>query len=79
MLVLQHGSFGGPGLSSDEYYTAGSDDFRAYVWKVPDVEELREKRRVVQKTAWVERDTERSVEKTIGELCTKWADIMNFC
>lgn len=50
----QHGSFGGPGLPADEYYTAGSDDFRAYVWKVPRVEELKEIRRVVGKTSWVE-------------------------
>ncbi|THH11146.1 hypothetical protein EW145_g844 [Phellinidium pouzarii] len=43
----QHGAFGGPGLSYDPYYTTGSDDFRSYVWKIPEVAELVEKRRVV--------------------------------
>ncbi|KAF7796301.1 hypothetical protein EIP86_007478 [Pleurotus ostreatoroseus] len=49
---VQHGSFGGPGLDSDEYYSAGSDDFCAYVWKVPGVEELRLARETVSANRW---------------------------
>ena len=48
----QHGSFGGPGLDKDIMYTAGSDDFRGYVWKVPPVAELIEKRREIGAREW---------------------------
>lgn len=48
----QHGSFGGPGLIEDEYYAAGSDDFRGYVWKIPPVAALTEERRVIAAREW---------------------------
>ncbi|KWU45602.1 WD40 repeat-like protein [Rhodotorula sp. JG-1b] len=46
--TTKHGSFGGgadatPGRGL--YYAAGSDDFKAYVWEVPNLERLREGRR----------------------------------
>lgn len=46
--TTKHGSFGGgvdaaPGRGL--YYAAGSDDFKAYVWEVPNLEHLREGRR----------------------------------
>lgn len=46
--TTKHGSFGGgvdaaPGRGL--YYAAGSDDFKAYVWEVPNLEHLREERR----------------------------------
>ncbi|KZP18586.1 WD40 repeat-like protein [Athelia psychrophila] len=44
--TMKHGSFGGPGLSTDSYYAAGSDDFLGYVWKIPDPAQLLEERRV---------------------------------
>ena len=39
----QNGSFGGSG--DNLYYAAGSDDFAAYVWKVPPLESLKERGR----------------------------------
>ncbi|KAJ8291643.1 DDB1- and CUL4-associated factor 5 [Rhodotorula toruloides] len=50
--TTKHGSFGGPvGAAPGEglLYAAGSDDFRAYVWKVPSLEALREQRCKVEK------------------------------
>ena len=35
------------------YYTAGSDDFRAYVWKIPDESALLESRKVVEYSDWI--------------------------
>lgn len=40
---VQHGSFGG--TDEDLYFSAGSDDFGAYVWSVPPVEVLKSRRR----------------------------------
>ncbi|OZJ01652.1 hypothetical protein BZG36_05204 [Bifiguratus adelaidae] len=37
--TMKHGHFGGPG---GNYYLAGSDDFRIYSWKIPDIDYLRE-------------------------------------
>ncbi|KAL4250057.1 DDB1- and CUL4-associated factor 8-like protein [Abortiporus biennis] len=50
--TIKHGSFGGPGLSTDEYYSAGSDDFRGYIWKIPDLETLRLNRERVSAKQW---------------------------
>lgn len=48
----QHGSFGGFGSDRDSYFAVGSDDFRAYLWKIPDEHELLERRRVVEGWEW---------------------------
>lgn len=50
--VMQHGSFGGPALSRDEYYAAGSSDFRAYVWKIPDSSHLVQQRQHLDIDQW---------------------------
>ncbi|GAA5862389.1 hypothetical protein JCM8547_007625 [Rhodosporidiobolus lusitaniae] len=45
--TMKHGSFGGgSGASAGRglFYAGGSDDFKAYVWEVPDVETLRRRR-----------------------------------
>lgn len=50
--TTKHGSFGGPvGASPGDglLYAAGSDDFRAYVWKVPSLEALRKQRCKIEK------------------------------
>ncbi|KAF9013305.1 WD40 repeat-like protein [Cyathus striatus] len=49
--TMKHGSFGGPGLT-DEFYCAGSDDFRAYLWKIPSITELTERRREIISNDW---------------------------
>lgn len=59
----QHGSFGGPSLISDAYYGAGSDDFRGYVWKIPETPGLLEQRKEIDADHWSLEDDE-----TIGVL-----------
>lgn len=49
---FQHGSFGGPGLGGDELYCAGSDDFQAYVWKLPDPAALVDRRENHDAVMW---------------------------
>lgn len=48
----QHGSFGGPSLTSDAYYAAGSDDFRGYVWKIPETPVLLGQRKEISADRW---------------------------
>ncbi|KAM6494060.1 WD40-repeat-containing domain protein [Amanita muscaria] len=50
--TMKHGSFGGFGLETDDLYVAGSDDFRAYVWKLPPVPELLEQRQIISEHDW---------------------------
>ncbi|KAI0670884.1 WD40 repeat-like protein [Trametes maxima] len=50
--TMKHGSFGGFGLDTDDYFAHGSDDFRAYVWKIPTDAALRERRNVVTHYEW---------------------------
>ncbi|KAI0317617.1 WD40 repeat-like protein [Amylostereum chailletii] len=47
--TVKHGSFGGPG---DGYYTAGSDDFRGYIWKIPPASALVEQRETISDIDW---------------------------
>lgn len=51
--TIKHGSFGGPSLNSDAYYAAGSDDFRGYVWKIPETSVLTEQRREIGVDSWL--------------------------
>ncbi|KAF8798922.1 WD40 repeat-like protein [Phlegmacium glaucopus] len=50
--TMKHGSFGGPGLDTDDLYAAGSDDFRGYVWKIPPISVLEEQRKVFSVNEW---------------------------
>ncbi|TDL22196.1 WD40 repeat-like protein [Rickenella mellea] len=59
--TIKHGSFGGPGLDEDIYYSMGSDDFRTYVWKIPELSELRAKRREVSWEDWTTTESPRTV------------------
>ncbi|KZT44597.1 WD40 repeat-like protein [Sistotremastrum suecicum HHB10207 ss-3] len=49
---LKRGSFGSLGSDDEQYYTSGSDDFRAYVWKIPPVEVLKEQRQTIDADRW---------------------------
>lgn len=40
-------------MDTDIYYGAGSDDFRGYVWKLPPVTELVEKRIEMTQKEWL--------------------------
>ncbi|KIP10171.1 hypothetical protein PHLGIDRAFT_28569 [Phlebiopsis gigantea 11061_1 CR5-6] len=50
--TIKHGSFGGPWGIDDGYYAAGSDDFRAYIWKLPPITALVHEREVVTAQQW---------------------------
>ncbi|TFK88722.1 WD40 repeat-like protein [Polyporus arcularius HHB13444] len=50
--TMKHGSFGSLGSDQDLYYVNGSDDFRTYLWKVPDEAALLEGRSVVEFSDW---------------------------
>ncbi|KAF9779652.1 WD40 repeat-like protein [Thelephora terrestris] len=56
--TIKHGSFGGPSLTSDAYYGAGSDDFRGYVWKIPETAMLLERRREIDVDSWLLEEAE---------------------
>lgn len=74
--TVKHGSFGrfGSGGSGSGgggeglYYVTGSDDFRAYGWKVPeDVQELRERREQRVWNEWLESEPEGTGEEAVCE------------
>lgn len=48
----KHGSFGHPGVNTDDLYCAGSDDFRGYVWKIPPTSKLTELRTEMSADEW---------------------------
>ena len=52
LIAIKHGSFGGPGLESDDLYASGSDDFRGYVWKIPPLSVLKEQRKEISVNEW---------------------------
>ncbi|KAI0726281.1 WD40 repeat-like protein [Fomitopsis betulina] len=54
--TIKHGSFGGGSLPDDPYYCAGSDDFRAYLWKLSPSAELAQQRREVKMDDWSSED-----------------------
>jgi WD repeat-containing protein 22 len=51
--VNQSGAFGGPGMSEDILYGAGSDDFRGYVWKIPELSTLLGFRQEISADEWM--------------------------
>ena len=53
---IQHGSFGSLGFDDDNYYSAGSDDFRAYIWKVASLNELTEQRQQISADDWASQE-----------------------
>jgi len=50
--TIKHGSFGGPALDCDSFYSSGSDDFRGYVWKIPDLTSLEQQRKQIDIENW---------------------------
>ncbi|KAI0365711.1 WD40 repeat-like protein [Pilatotrama ljubarskyi] len=53
--TMKHASFGGFGSDRDSYFALGSDDFRAYLWKIPEDAALLEGRTVVEHSEWERR------------------------
>jgi len=54
--TMKSGTFGGPSLPSDELYAAGSDDFRAYVWRIPELAKLKEERQEISAEDWYSKE-----------------------
>ncbi|WFD25965.1 hypothetical protein MNAN1_000938 [Malassezia nana] len=50
--TIKRGSFGFEAQTGHLYYVAGSDDFRAYGWKIPPMESLLAQRQALSKDAW---------------------------
>ncbi|KAF9483512.1 WD40 repeat-like protein [Pholiota conissans] len=51
--TMKHGSFGGPGLDTDDMFAGGSDDFRVYIWKIPPITQLTSQRREYSADQWI--------------------------
>ena len=41
----------------DDYFSSGSDDFRGYVWKIPDTAEITDRRQKVSLDNWSAHDS----------------------
>lgn len=54
--TMKSGAFGGPGMDEDDLYGAGSDDFRAYVWKIPPLMTLQGLREEIAAHDWYTRE-----------------------
>ncbi|KAF5382441.1 hypothetical protein D9615_002712 [Tricholomella constricta] len=54
--TIKHGAFGGIGLDDDEFYSAGSEDFRGYVWRIPSLSELADRRVEISADDWASRE-----------------------
>ncbi|KAH9931682.1 WD40 repeat-like protein [Epithele typhae] len=50
--TMKHGTFGGLGSDRDMFYAQGSDDFRTYIWKIPDDAELLAQRAILDDSEW---------------------------
>ncbi|KDR82852.1 hypothetical protein GALMADRAFT_238461 [Galerina marginata CBS 339.88] len=62
--TMKHGSFGGPGVDADDMYAGGSDDFRCYIWKIPPLQQLVDKRRVFSADDWTSFGEENTIAFT---------------
>ncbi|KAG1766160.1 WD40 repeat-like protein [Suillus occidentalis] len=61
--TMKSGAFGGPGMDEDDMYGAGSDDFRAYVWKIPPLMTLQGLRKEITAHDWYIREWPDTVGK----------------
>ncbi|TFK24981.1 WD40 repeat-like protein [Coprinopsis marcescibilis] len=64
--TMKHGSFGSLGTNSDQYYGAGSDDFCAYLWKIPSISELKDQRKEINPLDWWTKETSDTTAFTDG-------------
>lgn len=52
-------------MDTDTLYAAGSDDFKAYVWKIPPLTELMEARQKIAADEWSLTDSKRIGDKYV--------------
>ncbi|KAG2101108.1 WD40 repeat-like protein [Suillus discolor] len=68
--TMKSGAFGGPGMDEDDMYGAGSDDFRAYVWRIPPLMTLQGLRQEITSHDWYAREWPDTVVLAFAE--GKW-------
>lgn len=56
--TIKHGSFGFDAQLGKLHYAIGSDDFRAYVFEIPDIETLKNGREIVNLSTWIQETTQ---------------------
>ncbi|KAG6915901.1 hypothetical protein DXG01_009368 [Tephrocybe rancida] len=64
--TIKNGAFGNFGMNGAEFYGAGSEDFRGYVWKVPSTERLADQRLEVSADDWASQDWSNTTAFTNG-------------
>lgn len=62
--TMKSGAFGGPGIGEDVLYAMGSDDFRGYVWEIPETTILTSLRQEIPTEEWYTRE---------------WHDVVGYC
>ncbi|KAI5985700.1 WD40 repeat-like protein [Pisolithus marmoratus] len=62
--TMKSGAFGGPGVGEDVLYAAGSDDFRGYVWQIPETTILTSLREEIPAEEWYTQE---------------WHDVVGYC
>ncbi|KAG6831737.1 hypothetical protein H0H87_004006 [Tephrocybe sp. NHM501043] len=70
-----NGAFGSFDLNGTEFYSAGSEDFRGYVWKVPDVARLEDQRVEVSADDWASQNWSNTVAFTNGSNAPRYIPI----
>ncbi|KAF8967182.1 WD40 repeat-like protein [Flammula alnicola] len=73
--TMKHGAFGGPGLDTDNMYAGGSDDFRAYIWKIPPLAQLTAQRKELSGNEWDTYGTASTIGFTEGRQAPKFVPV----
>ncbi|KIJ62541.1 hypothetical protein HYDPIDRAFT_30150 [Hydnomerulius pinastri MD-312] len=70
--TMKSGAFGGPGMNEDVLYGAGSDDFRGYVWKIPELSVLAGLRRKIKVNEWFAQEWDDVSAYSEGQWSTRY-------
>ncbi|KAG6883817.1 hypothetical protein C0992_007701 [Termitomyces sp. T32_za158] len=64
--TIKNGAFGSFRSNSDEFYCAGSEDFRGYMWKIPTADRLADQRIEVSADDWASKSWSNVTAFTYG-------------
>ncbi|KAF9242646.1 WD40 repeat-like protein [Melanogaster broomeanus] len=73
--TMKSGAFGGPGMNEDLLYVAGSDDFRGYVWKLPELSVLSGLRREIKVDEWLAQEWTGVCAYSEGQWSTRYVPL----